>query len=135
MRWTGCVRSWTNGCSDVVEQLTGFPSHVDDRGTLVPIELDHVGFVVRRVFAVVGPPGGSVRGEHASTCRELIVLVSGAAEVSVGTGADKQMFTLTRPGSTAEVRSGDYVRYRLHDDRSVIVVLADEAYRAPDPVP
>jgi hypothetical protein len=127
------VRPSTNGCSDVVRQLTGFPSHVDDRGTLVPIELDHVGFVVRRVFAVVGPPGGSVRGEHVSTCRELIILVSGEAEVSIGTGADKRTLALARPGSTAEVRSGDYVRYRLHDERAVIVVLADEAYRAPDP--
>jgi hypothetical protein len=117
------------------EQLTSFPSFTDERGTLVPIELDHVGFGVRRVFAVEGPLSGSTRGEHAATCRELIVLVSGAVEVTVGVGAMERTLRLTRPGSTAEVQPGDYISYRLGDCRSVIVVLADEAYRSPDPLP
>lgn len=116
------------------EQLTSFPSFVDERGTLVPIELDHVGFDVRRVFAVAAPLGGSTRGEHASTCRELIVLVSGEAEVITGVGATERTVPLTRPGATAEVEPGDYIRYRLRDAGSVIVVLADDSYRPPDPL-
>jgi len=117
------------------EQLTSFPSFVDPRGTLVPIELDHVGFDVRRVFAVAGPVAGSTRGEHVATCRELIVLVSGAVEVILGIGATERSLLLTDPGSTAEVHPGDYIRYRLRNGRSMIVVLADESYRPPEPLP
>lgn len=116
------------------EQLTSFPGFTDDRGTLVPIELDHVGFDVRRVFTVAGPPHGSTRGQHASTCRELIVLASGEAEVTLGVGAMARTVVLTRPGETAEVSPGEYIRYLLRDACSVIVVLADEAYRPSGPL-
>jgi hypothetical protein len=117
------------------EQLTSFPAFTDDRGTLVPVELDQVGFEVRRVFTVAGPPCGSARGGHVATCRELIVLASGEVEVSVGVGATVRTMLLTSPGSTTEVFQGEYIRYRLRDAHSVIVVLADEAYRPPDPLP
>jgi len=97
-------------------------SYADERGTLVPVELDTVGFDVRRVFAVAGPPGGATRGEHALTCRELIVLVSGAARFEVRAGP-------TVPGDSLAVGPAGWLRYHLRDDRSVVLVLADAAYR------
>ena len=106
-------------------------SYADERGTLVPVELDTVGFDVRRVFAVAGPPGGATRGEHALTCRELIVLVSGAARFEVGAGPDEVLGTheLTVPGDSLAVGPAGWLRYHLRDDRSVVLVLADAAYR------
>ncbi|MEO5853249.1 MAG: FdtA/QdtA family cupin domain-containing protein [Nocardioides sp.] len=111
-------------------------SYVDDRGTLVPVELDTVGFDVRRVFAVAGPPGGATRGEHALTCRELIVLVSGAARVEVGSSPDqvRETHELTAPGDSLAVGPAGWLRYHLRDERSVVLVLADAPYRpAPGP--
>ena len=61
--------------------MTDFPAYDDERGVLVPIELDDAAFAPRRIFAVTGPPEGATRGGHEVTCREQVVLVSGRAEL------------------------------------------------------
>jgi hypothetical protein len=109
------------------------PSYADGRGTLVPIELAalaEAGFDTRRVFTVVGPPGGAWRGDHALTCRELIVLAAGSATVEVAPGPDApgETTVLDVPGRALEVGPRGWLRYHLPDDRSVVLVLADAAY-------
>ncbi len=108
---------------------TSFPFFGDARGTLVPIELDDVPFEVRRIFTVAGVAGGSVRGNHRSGCRELIVLVAGRVRLEIGTDPDVLTpATLVTPGQTVDVPAGSFVRYALRDEQSVILVLADAAY-------
>jgi hypothetical protein len=114
--------------SELAAEICAFPAHVDGRGTLVPIELDEVDFQVRRVFTVTGVAGGSTRGDHVTDCRELIVLVSGEIEVTTGSADSWRRVTLDRPGASIELEAGLFVRYRLRDDRSVILVLTDESY-------
>lgn len=112
-------------------------TYVDARGDLLPLELDDVGFVVRRVFTVVGPPGGSHRGDHALTCRELIVLVAGAAEIEVAESGGEvgRTWVLDRPGAALDVAPPGWLNYTLRDDRSVILVLADAPYEPEDASP
>ena len=107
--------------------MTGFPAHDDERGVLVPIELDDVGFVVRRVFAVTGPPEGATRGGHEVTCREQVVLVSGRAELRI----DDRTVVLDRPGASALVEPGERMDYELGPGGSTIVVLADRPWPGP----
>ena len=106
------------------------PAYVDERGVLVPVDLHDVGFDVRRVFVVAGPPTTAERGDHALTCRELVVLVSGRAEVRVGGSADGPFVThdLTEPGQSVAAGPDGWLRYTLHGDRSVVLVLADAPY-------
>ena len=82
------------------------------------LEFADVGFVVRRVFTVVGPPGGARRGDHALTCRELIVLVAGAAEIQVAEAGGEvgRTFVLDRPGAALDVAPPGWLSYTLRDD-------------------
>lgn len=109
--------------------VIAFQVHEDVRGRLLPVELDEAPFPVRRVFTVQAPPGGSTRGDHTTTCLEMIVLLSGSLRLEVGPSPDlTAMFELDRPGSAVAVGEGDYVRYTLESFDSAILVLASEPY-------
>ena len=104
------------------------PVFDDERGRLVPVEFDGLPFTPRRVFAVVAPPGGATRGEHLVSCRELVVLLTGTAEVQVtGPGGATTCHPLDTAGSTLLLEVGEWVVYRLSDAASVLV-LADAEY-------
>ena len=104
----------------------------DPRGTLVAAELDGVPFAARRVFTVTGVPGGAVRGDHATPCQEFIVLVAGSVTVEVGVDGSGielgEPITLDRPGASLHLAAGRFVRYRLADETSTILVFAESPY-------
>ncbi|MCW2759933.1 MAG: hypothetical protein JWR85_134 [Marmoricola sp.] len=106
------------------------PVFVDSRGSLLSVEFPDVPFVVRRAFVVTGPPGGADRGDHPVPCGQAVVLISGSATfvVIAPDGALPAEFGLDEPGQTVVLRRGEYVRYRLHDEHSQILVLAEDAY-------
>lgn len=106
-----------------------FPLHSDSRGDLVVVEGSDVGFDVRRVFTVSGVQGGSTRGGHRPGCRELIVLASGSADVSVDRAdGDATRHQLVEPGQGVHVWPSDRLTYDLHGSESVIMVLCDAPY-------
>ena len=109
-----------------------FPVHRDDRGELLVVEGDELDFPVRRVFTVVGRAGGGPRGGHRATCTELLVLVSGAATVTLErSGPVAEVHVLEKPGDSVTIARGDHVDYQLDGPHSVVVVLCDEPYRSP----
>jgi hypothetical protein len=110
-------------------------SHPDDRGGLVAVELPRVDFEVRRVFAVSGSDGRTDRGNHVIPCEQLMVLVHGSVAIQVGPDADHLAPTvvLDTPGGSLRLPAGEYVRYRLSDPSSVVMVLAEHVYRRPSP--
>jgi hypothetical protein len=101
-----------------------FEAYADDRGLLLPIELDGLPFAPRRVFVVAGPPAGSTRGGHEVSCRELVVLVSGRAEVRI----DGRTAVLDEAGATVLIEPGETMSYDLAPGGSTIVVLADRPF-------
>ncbi|MES1212696.1 MAG: WxcM-like domain-containing protein [Leifsonia sp.] len=106
-------------------------AHSEARGDLVAVELPLVDFSVRRVFVVIGPDGGSDRGDHRVPCEQLMVLIRGTASVSIGPDSDHlgAPVALSTPGETLRLPSGGYVKYRLDAPRSIVMVLAEEVYR------
>jgi mannose-6-phosphate isomerase-like protein (cupin superfamily) len=114
----------------VIELSTWFAAYTDERGTLIPVELDDVDFDVRRVFTVVGRAGGASRGDHRLSCREVMILVSGEARVEVGPGPEGPFDerVLTMPGQSVDVAPGQWLRYTLRGSRSVVLVLAAATY-------
>jgi len=108
-----------------------FPVHRDDRGELVVVEGDGLGFDIRRVFTVSGTDGGGARGGHVAGCTELVVLVTGSAHVRVRRpGQPPTHHLLDEPGRAVTLRPEDHVEYDLDGAGSVIVVLCDEPYRS-----
>jgi hypothetical protein len=106
---------------------------VDSRGALLPVDLDVAPFPVRRIFVVTGPEGGAQRGGHEVSCRELVVLVSGRAEIRLGSAVDQlaETVVLDRPGAGVALEQGEFMAYRL-DGASSILVLADQPYSPPE---
>lgn len=105
------------------------PVHRDARGVLLPVELDEVEFPVRRVFVVTAPPEGADRGGHEVSCGELVVLLTGRAEIHVGERSDQlsETVVLDQPGAGVHLESGDFMAYRL-DGSSSVLVLAEGPY-------
>lgn len=99
-------------------------TYVDGRGMLLPIELDDLPFVPVRLFVVVGPADGATRGGHDVPCRQLLVLLSGRAEVRY----DGDTTELAEPGATLLMGPGGHVDYDLAPGGSTVLVLADAAY-------
>lgn len=109
------------------------PSFDDERGSLLAVEFDQLDFPVRRVFVVSGRPGGADRGDHAVPCTQLVVLLAGSAfftTTAAATGAIADV-KLDRRGQRLDLREGDHVQYRLPDEHSSILVLAEHPYDGP----
>jgi len=101
-----------------------FEVHVDERGQLLPVDLRDLPFAPARCFVVTGPPEGATRGGHLVPCRELVVLVSGSADVR----QDGVTVRLAQPGDTLLLEPGVYMDYDLAPGGSTILVLADRPY-------
>jgi hypothetical protein len=103
----------------------------DERGELLAVELERLPFDARRVFIASSPPDGATRGNHAIPCAQLMILVSGRAEVELGPDADRLAapVILDTPGASLALPVGHYVRYRLDGPASQVLVLAAEAYQ------
>jgi hypothetical protein len=115
-------------------RVTSHPVFEEDRGALLAVELADVPFGVRRAFVVTGPPGGADRGDHPAPCAEAIVLVSGCVTLRIGSpdAPTADELCLDAAGQSAVVRRGEHVSYRLHDEHSRILVLAEEPYEGRD---
>ena len=102
---------------------------VDERGALVCVEFAAVPFPVQRAFVVTGPPGGADRGGHPAPCGEAVLLVSGSATfVVAGSDGTTRELVLDEPGQTLVLNRGEHVDYRLHDEHSRLLVLAEDPY-------
>jgi hypothetical protein len=102
----------------------------DPRGALLPVELGEVGFPVQRLFVVTGAEGGLDRGGHVIPCHELMVLISGRAELDIGEAPDRmtERVVLEDAGQAVRLWPGEYIVYRLAGPTSSVLVLADRPY-------
>lgn len=105
-----------------------FPLNSDARGDLVAIEGADVGFAIKRVFTVTGAVGGSTRGGHFAECHELIVLVSGRAQLRVRRSQQVTTHDLSQPGEGVHIGPDDFIDYDLAGRDSVVMVLCDAPY-------
>lgn len=106
----------------------------DPRGNLTPIEGEvDVPFEIKRVFYQYDVPGGESRGAHAHIKdQQFLIAVSGAFEVLIDDGKDKQVVTLNRPYFGLLIPPGIWSAEREFASGSVCLVLTDNAYDAAD---
>ena len=84
---------------DKVEaKLVELPRYLDARGNLSFVEQNnHIPFEIKRTYWIYDVPGGESRGGHAYRHnQEFIVALSGAFDVVVDDGEQKEVFTLNR---------------------------------------
>lgn len=105
------------------------PTHVDHRGTLLPIDLSTVPFSPRRIFVVSDVPAGVVRGSHRTLdCRQLLICIRPRIELILGVGSGERRVTLDSVGARHLLPPGEFIRYRHSRPDATLLVLADQAY-------
>lgn len=109
---------------------------IDDdaaRGRLVATELTTIPFPVKRVFFVSAPGQPVTRGGHATTCDELICLISGSALIRTSVTHDHVVQTtehlLSRAGDSCVLSEGTFIEYELQTPTSEIVVFASDTFQ------
>ena len=111
-------------------RLIDLPKVNDARGNLTFIEGErHLPFEIRRVFYLYDVPGGSTRAGHAlKSCQQFLVALSGAFDVLLDDGVEKQRFHLNRAHFGLYVAPLVWRELDNFSGNSVCLVLASEAY-------
>lgn len=114
-------------------QMLEFQEMGDERGHLVVCEGEgrDIPFDIKRIFYIYGSDRGIVRGQHANTETEFVIInVAGSSKIKVLDGkGNEAVFILNRP------RTGIYLprmiwkeMYDFSED-SVLLCLASEHYK------
>src|SRR5512139_3253342 len=106
-------------------------THRDERGNLTVAE--RLPFRIRRVFWLHGIHGD--RGRHAHReCEQVLVAVSGEAEVYTEKEGKRRMYRLMDPGIGLYVPPGNCITVKARPEAAVLV-LCSQPYDAEDVVP
>ena len=115
-------------------RIINIPKIEDSRGNLSFIENDtHLPFDIARSYWIYDVPGGSRRGGHAFRRNdEVIIALSGALDVVVDNGKERQVFSLSRSFYGLYVPHGIWRDMRNFSTNSVALVLSSIAYDESD---
>jgi dTDP-4-dehydrorhamnose 3,5-epimerase-like enzyme len=110
------------------------PEIVDQRGGLTFAEADlHVPFGIRRMFAIYSVPPGTHRGGHAHRRQhQFIIMMNGAATVSVDEGADVVDVRLEHPTQGLYVPPMVWIDLRDFTPGTVCLVLTSDYFDEAD---
>lgn len=104
-----------------------FHSHKDPRGSLLPLDLQELPLVPRRIFFVTDVPPGTIRAGHGpARGSQLLIGTSGLIKVIIqrATG-DQEKVALGETGEACLLQKGDvaWIRYCTADAQ--LCVLSD----------
>ena len=106
----------------------------DHRGQLVALESNrHIPFDVKRIFYIYGTQENVNRGNHAHfITKQFLVVVNGSCKVTLDNGRKKETFTLSKPN--LGLFQDSLIWGTMHDFSidCVLMVLANEYYKASD---
>ncbi len=111
-------------------QLIELPKFADPRGNLSFLENDNqIPFKVARCYWIYDVPGGETRGGHAfKENEEFIIALSGAFDVILDDGVEKQRFQLNRSYYGLYVPKGLWREMENFSTNSVAFVLSSIQY-------
>lgn len=115
-------------------RLMEFPRHMDEYGSLVPIEAsDSVPFEIKRVYYIYGVEKGVRRGYHShADLEQVLICVSGHVRILVKTPWEEQEIFLDDPQKGLYI--GPMVWREMFDfsGDAVLLVLAGDHYKVED---
>ena len=111
-------------------QLIELPKFADPRGNLSFLENNNqIPFKVERSYWIYDVPGGETRGGHAfKENEEFIIALSGAFDVILDNGKEKQKFQLNRSYYGLYVPKGWWREMENFSTNSVAFVLSSVQY-------
>lgn len=107
-------------------RIIELPKILDRRGNLSFIEeFNQIPFKIKRVYWIYDVPGGEDRGGHAfKENEEIIVALSGGADILIDDGSETKTFSLTRSYYGLYVPKGCWREMKNFSTNSVLVVLS-----------
>ncbi len=110
-------------------QLFQLRPHVDPRGTLVALEqFDGLPFAPKRVFFMSIETAGTVRGGHANSCDEFLVVLKGSVLVKLDNGDEHAAVRLTRQDQGLWISAGILIDLEEFESDTIMLVCASEIY-------
>lgn len=110
-------------------QFLRFAPQADQRGTLLPIELEDIPFVVRRIFVISPGDAGEIRGGHSHrNGRQLLVCLDGEIEVSLQEAGCTHAVTLRPDGVSLIIEAGLWSQQTYASASSRLLVLSDQNF-------
>ena len=115
-------------------KLVELPKFADPRGNLSFVEqLNHIPFEIKRTYWIYDVPGGESRGGHAfRQNEEFIVALSGAFDVIVDDGNQKNKYTLNRSYYGLYVPAGLWREIENFSTNSLALEFGSEPYNKED---
>lgn len=105
-----------------------FPSLVDERGALVPIDFTRIAFSPVRAFVVEAPPGAQ-RGGHAhKSGKQLLLRVGGAIRVDTAWLREERSFVLDAVDNGLLIASPVWSRQTYCTEGAKLLVFCDTPY-------
>jgi hypothetical protein len=120
--------------SPPVYRLFELPERADSRGSLTFAQQgDHIPFDVKRFFALYGVPPGSSRGGHAHRAQhQFLVMLGGAATVTVDDGKTRIPVRLDRPNLALHAPPMLWLELDDFSDAAICMVLTSDIYSESD---
>jgi hypothetical protein len=115
-------------------RLIELPVRGDARGGLTFAQQgDHFPFPVKRFFALYGLPPGASRGGHAHRGQhQFLVMLAGAATITVDDGATRTPVMLDRPTLALHTPPMLWLELDGFSDGAICMVLASDVYDEAD---
>jgi UDP-2-acetamido-3-amino-2,3-dideoxy-glucuronate N-acetyltransferase len=115
-------------------ELIKFTFATDHRGDLMAIDLENqLPFVPKRFFSTYNVPGNAIRGAHAHTkCQQVLIALSGKLLITLDSGSVKQDFILDNPSIGLYVQTLVWSTQESILPGSVLGVFASHLYDESD---
>lgn len=98
----------------------------DERGLLVPVVLEKINFIPKRIFYVYDVPNGVVRGNHAHReNKQLLICLNGRIEIKIDDGIIEDTIML-RQGQQYFHNRLEWANLRFHDDACLLSICSHE---------
>jgi hypothetical protein len=105
---------------------------VDERGSLVPVDLSELSFPIKRVLLIKASSNIERGGHGHYQGRQFLMHVSGRVEVEMRYNGKIEIKQLSHIGESLLIEPGVWATQKYSDENSALMVCCDTAYDKSD---
>lgn len=106
--------------------------NIDERGSLVAIDLSEISFSIKRVFLIKASSSVERGGHGHFRGRQFLMHVSGTVTIELQHNGDIETEQLTGPGNCLLIEPGVWSSQKYADETSALFVCCDTSYDESD---
>lgn len=114
---------------EITFQFVPLTLHEDQRGTLIAFEQPNpLPFDPKRAFVIKDVAKEELRAEHAVSCDEFLVLLTGRCRITLRTKTKQDVFDLDDPHRGLFVPAGIWLKLDRFEQDTFLLVFASARY-------